>query len=344
MLMHPLSCVLIAGAACSASLCAPSAPAGADPIAQQITALQHQAAQLSSEMLLEQLQIGGYEQQYNAAIVRVQHDQQLTAQIQLAITRNQQRVGHDTTVLQQATVTAYVDGGTTANVTPLFSDQRADGDRGEYQTVLASTVTDAVDQLRSDRQTLRAKEATLENVEAEDESTQAESQQLLEQAQNTEGELEQQSTQIQGALAVAVAQQQAEEAAAAAAAVAAAQAKAEAQAEAAAAQAEAVAATTPAAVGPQSTSTVGPALNSFLQCVVQAESGGDYQAVSPTGTYMGAFQFSQSTWNDAAMLAGLPTLVGVPPDEASPAEQDELAVALYAADGSAPWYDPCTGR
>lgn len=337
MLVHPLSCALIAGAACSASLCSPSAPAGADQIAQQITDLQQQAAQLSSEMLLEQLQIGGYEQQYNAAIERVQHDQQLMAQIQMAIATNQQRVGHDMTVLRQATVTAYIDGGTTANVTPLLSDQRADGDLGEYQTVLAGTVTDAVDQLRSDRQALRAKQATLGRVETQDESTQAESQQLLDQAQNTQEQLEQQSTQVQGALAVAVAQQQAEEAAAAAAALAAAQAKA------AAAQAKAVTAdVTPGAVGPQ-LSTGGPALNSFLRCVVQAESGGDYQAVSPTGTYMGAFQFSQSTWNEAAMLAGLPTLVGVPPDEASPAQQDALAVALYAADGSAPWYDPCTG-
>ena len=33
-----------------------------------------------------------------------------------------------------------------------------------------------------------------------------------------------------------------------------------------------------------------PTLNPFLQCVVQAESGGDYQAVSPNGLYMGVFQ------------------------------------------------------
>ena len=49
-----------------------------------------------------------------------------------------------------------------------------------------------------------------------------------------------------------------------------------------------------------SVTTTDPALNPFLQCVVQAESGGDYQAVSPNGLYMGAFQFSQATWNMAA--------------------------------------------
>ena len=80
-----------------------------------------------------------------------------------------------------------------------------------------------------------------------------------------------------------------------------------------------------------------PALNPFLQCVVQAESGGNYGAVSPDGLYMGAFQFSQSTWNSAAQAAGLPDLVGVPPNLASKADQDTVAVALYALDGQQPW-------
>ena len=132
-------------------------------------------------------------------------------------------------------------------------------------------------------------------------------------------------------------QQQAEQAAAAAAAVAAAQSKAAAQ------QAvEDVQVDVGVQSDPRGASTATPALPPFLQCVIQAESGGDYQAVSPNGEYMGAFQFSQPTWNEAAQLAGQPDLVGVPPDQATPAQQDDLAIALYDADGSQPWYDPCT--
>ena len=86
-----------------------------------------------------------------------------------------------------------------------------------------------------------------------------------------------------------------------------------------------------------------PALPPFLQCVVQAESGGHYGAVSPNGMYMGAFQFSQSTWNFAAHAAGLDDLVGVPPNRASKPEQDTVAVALYALDGERPWLgDRCS--
>jgi hypothetical protein len=76
---------------------------------------------------------------------------------------------------------------------------------------------------------------------------------------------------------------------------------------------------------------------------VQAESGGNYQAVSPNGLYRGAFQFSQATWNFAAQAADRPDLIGVPPNEASKADQDTLAVALYALDGERPWLgDRCS--
>jgi hypothetical protein len=52
---------------------------------------------------------------------------------------------------------------------------------------------------------------------------------------------------------------------------------------------------------------------------------------------MGGFQFSQATWDLAAPVAGLPGLVGVHPNVASKAEQDTVAVALYALDGQRPW-------
>jgi Transglycosylase-like domain len=60
----------------------------------------------------------------------------------------------------------------------------------------------------------------------------------------------------------------------------------------------------------------------------QCESGGDYTAVDPTGTYYGAYQFQQSTW-DAYAPEGYQ---GVNPAEAPPAVQDQ-AYAAAAASG-----------
>jgi hypothetical protein len=152
----------------------------------------------------------------------------------------------------------------------------------------------------------------------------------LAEAITTEHQMETVQSEVTGQLAAAISAQSAARAAAAAAAVAAAQ--------------QVAAKAAPVTVtSPVSTGGADPALNPFLQCVVQAESGGNYQDVSPDGLYMGAFQFSQPTWNLAAQDAGLPQLVGVRPNLASKAQQDTVAVALYALDGSQPWLgDRCS--
>jgi hypothetical protein len=64
------------------------------------------------------------------------------------------------------------------------------------------------------------------------------------------------------------------------------------------------------------------------------ESGGNYQAVSPSGLYRGAYQFDLGTWATVGG-SGDPVL-------ASPAEQDHRAQLLWSQRGSAPW--PVCGR
>ena len=71
------------------------------------------------------------------------------------------------------------------------------------------------------------------------------------------------------------------------------------------------------------------------------ESNNNYRAVSPTGRYRGAYQFSISTW-DWLASSRYPELVGVDPIDASPADQDRMAYALYALNGASPW--PHCGR
>ena len=73
----------------------------------------------------------------------------------------------------------------------------------------------------------------------------------------------------------------------------------------------------------------------------ESDSAGGYVAVSPDGTYRGAYQFLPSTWNSTAASAGRPDLVGVDPAGASPADQDAMASHLYAQAGSQPWGGTC---
>ncbi len=345
-------------------------PSGAD----QVSTLQAKARQLSQELIREQLQMGALEQQYSSATARVQADAAHIARTRARIAADQRRVEHDRLVVRGEAITAYVDmTAPSGQVTQLFSNNMGvEPVRAEYQQIAVGSVDVAVDLLHTSQHALEAQESTLEQQQAADQSAQSQAAALVQQSQATQSQIQSQQRQVTGQLAAAIAQQRAAEAAAVAAAIHAAQVAAAEQAaarQAAASQATPADTTTSSSAPttsttdtpttgtpttvttpPASTTTTtvpssgdgtSPALNSFLQCALQAESSGNYGAVSPNGQYMGGFQFSQATWNEAAQLAGMPNLVGVPPNQATPAEQDTLAVALYALDGETPWDDPC---
>jgi hypothetical protein len=80
-------------------------------------------------------------------------------------------------------------------------------------------------------------------------------------------------------------------------------------------------------------------LDAFLACVRAHESdtAGGYTAVNPSSGAGGAYQFLQSTWNNVANYAGRFDLVGIHPSQASPADQDMMAITLYNWQGASPW-------
>ncbi len=78
-----------------------------------------------------------------------------------------------------------------------------------------------------------------------------------------------------------------------------------------------------------------PDLPEALVKIAECESGGDPEAVSPSGQYRGKYQFQRSTW---ATWGGR----GEDPSKASEAHQDRVALRLYRARGAAPW--PSCGR
>jgi hypothetical protein len=80
----------------------------------------------------------------------------------------------------------------------------------------------------------------------------------------------------------------------------------------------------------------------FLSCVRNRESHGDYTVHNTGGSgASGAYQFMPGTWNSIADSSGRGDLVGLDPAAASPADQDAMAAALYAQQGSAPWGGAC---
>jgi peptidoglycan hydrolase CwlO-like protein len=329
--------------AITATVVVPRGPVAAD----QVSDLQAKATQVAKDLVLQQLQVDTYQQQYGADVTKVQQDEAAIGSTESQIQSDTNRVSRDRKRLQSEAVWAYIHLGGDASGTPtIFENQTVAPTRAEYEDVASGDIALTIDSVHIDENRLRAERATLAQQKAEDQATTNQEASLTNAARQTAASLTAQQSEITGQLAVAVAQQQAAQAAAAQTAIRAAQAKAAAAATATPSRAPSTSSTVPQASGTSgtvtsSTPTADPQLPPFLQCVLQAESGGDYQAVSPDGQYMGGFQFSQPTWNEAAQLAGMPQLINVPPNEATPAQQDDLAIALYNADGEQPWNDSC---
>ena len=339
---RPLAVAL--AAAVTAVMIVSSGPAEAD----QASNLKTQAAQIAQDLVLEQLQIGAHQQQYDVDGAKVQQDEAEIGSTQSQISSDVNRVSRDRKRLQAEAVSAYVNmDPQSAGDEVLFSGNQSEAfARAEYEEVTSGDTSLAIDVLRSDENELRAQRATLQQQEVQDQVITNEEAAQGSAARQTQAELTAKQSEITGQLTAAVAQEQALQAAAAARAVRAAQAAAAAATSSAGRTATSTT-QSPSAAGPTpqgaaTGSTAGdPTLPPFLQCVLRVESGGNYGAVSPGGAYMGGFQFGQPTWNEAAQLAGMPQLVNVPPNDATPSEQDDLAIALYQADGQQPWDDSC---
>jgi hypothetical protein len=286
-------------------------PAGAAPA----TSLQAEATQLSQELIQEQLQVDSFQHQYELDAIRVQQDTAAMEAVQQTVVRYQHKVRADHALLCEEAVASYVNAGSLSlnQTLQLFSGGRdAATNRTEYESVAIGNTTETLAVLHTDQVQLQASEATLQVRSAQDRSAEAAAANATANAQQIADQLAAKQALVTGQLAVAITQERGQQAATAVA--------------------------SRSAVG---VAVSDPSLPPFLQCVLQAESGGNYQAVSPNGLYLGGFQFSQGTWNVAAQLAGLPQLIGVAPNDASKADQDTLAIALYQADGEQPWTDSC---
>lgn len=325
-------------------------PAGADTV----TDLKAQAATVAQRLVLEQLQVDAAQQQTSVSSARVTADAQAIAQITQQLAADQKSIAHHLRIVQNQAILSYIDSGANSSSTDtaLFSGGTARAQAAsEYASLAVGNITAEMAQLHTAQHALQDRQAALQARQSQDRADQARQAADLAQADGAATALRNEKAQLTGQLATAVAGQQMAQARTAAAAVARAP-----KATTTHSGTLATIPTSPRPTAPPPTSVApgpvngdpypnlaDPALNPFLTCVVQAESGGNYGIVSPNGLYMGAFQFSQPTWNSAASAAGLGLLVGVPPNHATKPEQDTVAVALFALDGQQPWLgDRCS--
>ena len=92
---------------------------------------------------------------------------------------------------------------------------------------------------------------------------------------------------------------------------------------------------------PPATSATSRSVDDFFECIRWRESRGDYTAVNPTKTFMGAYQIYQGGWDTFAARIDRHDLIGVQPHTALPTDQDAVALAMYNELGAKPWGGAC---
>ena len=320
-------------------------PSGAD----QVSSLQSEATSVAQQLVHAELVVDADQQQAAAANARVAAAQVALATTNHQIAADEESIARRQSEIRRQAITDYMGAGeqVPASGAFLFSGNlnRAQA-TNEYVNIATGHITIALDQLRTAETDLRNSRATLGRQQQAADAAQASAEADLGGARSAASRLQGLQSRIQGQLAVAVSAAQARQAEQVRSSLVSYKpspvVSMPAGAPTTTRPSVPTVGTTPAP--PAGGNLSDPFLPPFLACVVQAESGGNYSIVSANGLYMGAFQFAQGTWNSAAAAAGLGYLVGVPPNDASRAAQDTVAVVLYHLDGERPWLgDRCSG-
>ena len=117
----------------------------------------------------EQLQIGGYQQQYSVASEKVASDARDIAQTQQQIGSDRRQVTSKVLLVRHLAIASYVFGdseSSTSNAGVFASNESTVQAAGEYTTIAVGNLTKALDQLHSAQHVLLAHQASLQAQQA----------------------------------------------------------------------------------------------------------------------------------------------------------------------------------
>ena len=165
-----------------------SRPAGGDAV----SSLKSQAIAISQKIVLEQLQIGAYQQQYSVYSQKVASDQAAVTAIDQQIGADQQNIDAKTQVVRKTAVMTYMSAGAAssdASVSLFTGNANRVQAASEYSGIAVGNINTAVDQLHTARLILQSDQQSLQRKQAEDQSDLTQQSNNLSQADNTEQQL-----------------------------------------------------------------------------------------------------------------------------------------------------------
>jgi cell wall-associated NlpC family hydrolase len=209
----------ILGAALVVALVLPSAPASADPVSNsqhnlnqvtgQLQGAQAQAAQIEQQLQADGARLDVLGQQYETAEQQVQAlDAQLAA-IKAQVAQSQARIIGTEAVLRDEALQSYMSGAADSSFDSIFS---APGETSavaqEYQDLAGASLTNIVDTLHAEQQTLDAQQNQVQATEAQARAVADQAAAEQAQAQAVAAQQQAELDQVKGQVATLLARQQ----------------------------------------------------------------------------------------------------------------------------------------
>lgn len=190
------------------SIMLPSSVASATPATPASTA-KAEAAQLEQEIAAAEQQVAVLDQQYEAAEAQEAAIEQQISATQAQMTATRAQIDKDKSLLRTAAVEAYVTGGTSATVSPLFAGSQTSAiDSSVYHQVIAGDLTTAVSNLKTATTQLDAERHTLDSEQTQAAQAVTAAQAAYDQAQTVENQEQASLNQVDAQISSLVSQQQ----------------------------------------------------------------------------------------------------------------------------------------
>ena len=201
-----------AALAFSGTMAVVSSPVSADTV----SSLRAQAAQVSSQLAADQSRIQAIDGQVQAADYHLSQLNQQIAATKAQQVKDQKYVDADRSQLRKQAINDYTRGGTSNQVTDMFSGNlNANGIQHEYSSIATGNVTATIDRLHTAESQLAATTSSLQSQKAQVEATQSQLSSEKHQAESALSQAQATKNGLSAQLAQAVAQELAAQAAAA---------------------------------------------------------------------------------------------------------------------------------
>ncbi|HXR54456.1 MAG TPA: NlpC/P60 family protein [Acidimicrobiales bacterium] len=184
-------------------------------VADPVASAKAQAAQITSQLAVDQQRLDTTSQQYDAAEQQLQQVGAQIAQIRSTVALDRSQVAADTGSLRQEAVASYMSGTADGDLQTLFSSGSEQAVvTGEYQSVASGDIAGAIDSLSVAQAHLATQQSQLVSAQDQAQAALAQATAARQEAQATVANQQATLARVKGQIATLVAQQQAAELAA----------------------------------------------------------------------------------------------------------------------------------